>query len=83
MTVLDSRYKDHYLGVEIKQRAREIIQAAKDAENPRGDGAAHSAREGDQSTEKKTHLSAPDEGHAPSLSDMFQVSRFKVSLFVT
>lgn len=42
-----------------------------DADNPRGDGAAPSAGEGDQSAEKKTRLSAPDEGHAPSLSDMF------------
>ncbi len=72
-TVLDPRYKDHYLDVEIKQHAREMIQAAMDAENPRGDGAvhgaAHSAGEGDQSAEKKTRLSAPDEGH--TLSDMF------------
>ncbi len=56
-TVLDPRYKDHYLDVEIKQRAREMIQAAMDAENPRGDGAvhgaAHSAGEGDQSAEKR------------------------------
>ncbi|KAI2649236.1 Zinc finger BED domain-containing protein 4 [Labeo rohita] len=44
-----------------------------DVENPRGDGegAAHSAGEGDQIAEKKTRLSAPDEGHAPSVSDMF------------
>lgn len=40
-----------------------MIQAAMDAENPRGDGEAHG--EGDQSAEKKTRLSAP------SLSDMF------------
>ena len=37
-TVLDPRYKDHYLDAEIKQGAREMIQAAMDAENPRGDG---------------------------------------------
>lgn len=46
---------------EIKQRAQEMIQAAMDAENPRGDGAAHSA-------EKKTRLCAPEEGHAPNLT---------------
>ncbi len=58
-TLLDPHYKDHYLDAEIKQRAREMIQAAMDAENPRGDrdGAAHSAGEGDQSAEKKTRLS--------------------------
>lgn len=44
-TVLDPRYKDHYLDVGLKQRAREMIQAAMDAENPPGDGEAHSARE--------------------------------------
>ena len=60
-TVLYPRYKDHYLDVK-KQRAREMIQAAMDAENPRGDGAAHG--EGDQRAEKKTRLSAL------SLSDM-------------
>ncbi|XP_048849254.1 zinc finger BED domain-containing protein 4-like [Brienomyrus brachyistius] len=71
-TVLDPRYKDHYLDAEIKQRAREMIQTAMDAENLRGDGegAAHSTGEGDQSAGKKTRLFAPDEGHAPSLSDM-------------
>ena len=31
-TVLYPRYKDHYLDAEIKQRAREMIQAARDAE---------------------------------------------------
>lgn len=62
-TVLDPRYKDHYLDVGIKQRAREMIQAAMDAENPPGDGEAHSAREahssgeGEQSVEKRTRLS--------------------------
>ncbi|KAI2643098.1 Zinc finger BED domain-containing protein 4 [Labeo rohita] len=73
-TVLDPSYKDHYLDAEIKQRAREMIQTAMDAENPRGDGegAVHSAGE-DQSAEKKTRLSAPDEEHAPSLSDMFNL----------
>ncbi|XDV26142.1 hypothetical protein PO909_029920 [Leuciscus waleckii] len=48
-----------------------MIQAAMDAENQRGDGGAPCAGDGDQSAEKKTRLSAPDEGHAPSLSDMF------------
>ncbi|XP_041641811.1 zinc finger BED domain-containing protein 4-like [Cheilinus undulatus] len=42
-----------------------MIQAAMDAENPRGDGDAHSAGEGEQSAEKRTRFSAP------SLSDMF------------
>lgn len=69
-TILDPRYKDHYLDAEIKQCAREMMQATMDAENPRGDRAAHSTG-GDQRAEKKTRLSAPDEGHAPSLSDMF------------
>ena len=32
-TVLDPRYKDHYLDAEIKQGAREMIQAAMHAEN--------------------------------------------------
>ncbi|XP_061128956.1 zinc finger BED domain-containing protein 4-like [Syngnathus typhle] len=69
-TVLDPRYKDHYLDVGIKQRAREMIQAAMDADNPLGDRPAHSAG-GEQSAEKRTRHSAPDEGHAPLLSDMF------------
>lgn len=42
-----------------------MIQAAMDAENPRGDGDGAAHGEGDQSAEKKTRLSAP------SLSDMF------------
>lgn len=68
--MLDPRYKDHYLDAEIRQRAREMIQAALDAENPRGDGEAPSA--GDRSERRKKRLvSAPDEWHAPSLSDMF------------
>ena len=70
-TVLDPRYKDHYLDAEIKQGAREMIQAAMDAENLRGDGDGAAPSAGDQSAEKKTRLAAPDEGHAPSLSDMF------------
>ena len=48
-----------------------MIQAAMDAENHLGDGEAHSAGEGEQKAEKRAHLSAPDEGCAPSLSDMF------------
>ncbi|XP_061129317.1 zinc finger BED domain-containing protein 4-like [Syngnathus typhle] len=69
-TVLDPRYKDHYLDVGIKQCAREMIQAAMDADNPLGDRPAHSAG-GEQSAEKRTRHSALDEGHAPLLSDMF------------
>ena len=49
--MLDPRYKDHYLDAEIRQRAREMIQAALDAENPRGDGEAPSA--GDRSERRK------------------------------
>ncbi len=74
-TVLDPRYKDHYLDAEIKQCAREIIQAVMHAENPRGDedGAAHGAAQEKEirAQKKKTRLSAPDEGQAPSLSDKF------------
>ncbi|KAJ8358517.1 hypothetical protein SKAU_G00150420 [Synaphobranchus kaupii] len=47
-----------------------MIQAAMDADNPLGDGPAHSAG-GEKSAEKRTRHSAPDAGHAPSLSDMF------------
>lgn len=36
-TVLNLRYKDHYLRVWIKQRTREMIQAALNTENPLGD----------------------------------------------
>lgn len=36
-TVLDALYKNHYLNVEIKQRACEMTQTAMDAENPWGD----------------------------------------------
>ena len=55
----------------LKQHAQEMIQAAMDAENRLEDGEAHSAEEGGQSAEKRTRLSAPDEGHAPLLFDMF------------
>ena len=41
-----------------------------DAESPLGDREAHSAGERGQSTETRTRLSDPDEGHAPLLSDM-------------
>ena len=52
--------------ITLKQRAREMIQAAMDVENPLGDREAHSAGEGGQSTETRTRLSDPDEGHAPN-----------------
>ena len=55
-----------------------MTQAVMDAENPLGDGEAHSAGKGEQSTEKRTRLSAPDERHAPSLSDMFNEIPFTV-----
>ena len=42
-----------------------MIQAAMDA-----DKRTYSAGEGEQRTEKRTRLSAPDEGRAPLLSDM-------------
>lgn len=48
-----------------------MIQAALDTENPLSGREAHSAREGEQSSEKRAHLSAPDEGHLALLSDMF------------
>lgn len=48
----------------------EMIQTAMDAEKQLGDGEAHSAVEGKQSAEKRTHLSGPDEGHTPLLSEM-------------
>lgn len=44
-TVLDPRYKDHYLDVGIKQRAREMIQATLDAVNPLGAGEVHTQEE--------------------------------------
>ncbi len=56
---------------EIKQRAREMIQARDGCGEPAWRRRWSSAREGAQSAEKKTCLSAPDEGHAPSLSFMF------------
>ncbi|XP_027130153.1 erythrocyte band 7 integral membrane protein isoform X4 [Larimichthys crocea] len=62
-TGIARRIEDHYLDVGIKQRAREMIQAAMYADNP--------LRDGEQSAEKRTRLSAPDVEHAPSLSDMF------------
>lgn len=37
-TVLDPRYKDHYLDVGKKLRTREMIQAELDLEKPLGDG---------------------------------------------
>ncbi len=65
-TVLDPRYKDHYLDVGIKQRTRN---------DPGRDGCGQPAqrRTGAQRRRraKRTRLSAPDVGHAPSLSDMF------------
>ncbi len=53
-TVLDPRYKDHYLDAEIKQRAREMIQAAMDVENPRGASAQRKRR---RSERRKKDLS--------------------------
>ena len=57
-TALDPHYKDPYLDVGLKRRAREMIQAAMDAENPLGDGdgEAHSAGEREQNAEKRTRL---------------------------
>ncbi|KAK0131379.1 Zinc finger BED domain-containing protein 4 [Merluccius polli] len=69
-TVLDPPYKDHYLDVGLKQRAREMIQATMDAENPLGDRRSAQRRRRAEHR-KRTCLSAPDEGHAPSFSDMF------------
>ncbi|GAA6089240.1 zinc finger BED domain-containing protein 4-like, partial [Tachysurus ichikawai] len=55
-TVLDPRYKDHYLDAEIKQRAREMIQTAMDAENPRRDG-ERTAQEKEIRAQKKRLVS--------------------------
>lgn len=62
-TVIDLCYNDLVclLYVGMKQHAREMILAALDTGNLLSDREAHSAREGEQSSEKRAHLSAPDE----------------------
>ncbi|XP_073718457.1 zinc finger BED domain-containing protein 4 [Misgurnus anguillicaudatus] len=71
-TVLDPRYKDHYLDVGKKMRTREMIQAELDLGKPLGDGdgqVMHSA--GDENSAESKRARTTDEPRTVSLSDMF------------
>ena len=74
-TVLDPRYKDHYLDVGKKQRTRDMIQAELDLQKPLCDGdgrMTHSAAERGDGVEKKRARTTDDELRKPLLSDMFE-----------
>ncbi|XP_073671353.1 zinc finger BED domain-containing protein 4-like [Paramisgurnus dabryanus] len=71
-TVLDPRYKDHYLDVGKKMSTREMIQAELDLGKPLGDGdgqVMHSA--GDENSAESKRARTTDEPRTVSLSDMF------------
>ncbi|XP_060931918.1 zinc finger BED domain-containing protein 4-like [Limanda limanda] len=69
-TVLDPRYKDHYIDVEKKQRVREMVQAELDLLKPLGDSEV-THREGGEGAEKK-RIRTTEAVRVPSLSDMFE-----------
>ncbi|XP_067300896.1 zinc finger BED domain-containing protein 4-like [Pseudorasbora parva] len=71
-TVLDPRYKDHYLDEGKKLHTREMIQAELDLGKPLGDGdgqVMHSA--GDENSAESKRARTADEPRTVSLSDMF------------